>query len=324
VSLLRAFALTFIAISIFALPATTDAATKQEQAEAQKKFEAALTLMDKKEYRPACRLLEQSQELDPGMGTLFRLAECYEHTDRLASAHKNYHEVAKAAELAGMMKRHKVAVDRAAAIEPRVAKLQLVLPEVVANIAGLEISVDDVLVERAKWQTPIMVDTGFHKVQVAVPTKPVWSEQAKVEKEGATARVEIPASLAEGVSQPTTGTGQMVAGLVVAGVGVAAMGAGVIVGVLARADYLSAENRCPNNVCDPEGFDTRSNAMTQGDLATVIFSIGAAAVVAGTVTWLTSPSGDDSAKPEESTEASLQWSLSATPQGPFGTVTLSW
>ena len=77
-------------------------------------------------------------------------------------------------------------------------------------------------------------------------------------------------------------------------------------------------------ICDPEGFDTRSNAMTQGDLATVIFSIGAAAVVAGTVTWLTSPSGDDSAKPEESTEASLQWSLSATPQGPFGTVTLSW
>ena len=100
--------------------------------------------------------------------------------------------------------------------------------------------------------------------------------------------------------------------------------AGVLVGVLARSDYLSVDNRCSGNVCDVEGVDTRRNAMVQGDLATAIFSVGAAALVAGTVTWLTSPSGDESSETEESTKASLDWRLSATADGAFGTVGVSW
>ena len=48
----------------------------------------------------ACEKLAKSQSLDPGMGTQYRLAECYEKLGRLASAYEQYTAVADAAKAA--------------------------------------------------------------------------------------------------------------------------------------------------------------------------------------------------------------------------------
>src|SRR4051812_40558717 len=64
---------------------------------AQAAFEDAMALMVAKRYREACSRFEVSQRLDPGMGTQFRLAECYANLGRVASAYRLYSEVMEAA-----------------------------------------------------------------------------------------------------------------------------------------------------------------------------------------------------------------------------------
>src|SRR4051812_44001967 len=56
-------------------------------------------------YAAACPKFEESQKLDPGMGTLYRLADCYEHVGRTASAWAAFVEVAGSAKTSGQQAR---------------------------------------------------------------------------------------------------------------------------------------------------------------------------------------------------------------------------
>ena len=49
-------------------------------------FNEATDTMEAGDYDQACRALEESQRLDPGVGTLRYLAQCYEEQRRTASA----------------------------------------------------------------------------------------------------------------------------------------------------------------------------------------------------------------------------------------------
>lgn len=47
---------------------------------------AARGLVQKGDWAAACPKFEESERLDPGIGTLYHLADCYEHVGRLATA----------------------------------------------------------------------------------------------------------------------------------------------------------------------------------------------------------------------------------------------
>jgi hypothetical protein len=53
---------------------------------AQALFERGKTLLDQRRVDDACRAFEESQRLDPGIGTLFHLADCEERRGRTATA----------------------------------------------------------------------------------------------------------------------------------------------------------------------------------------------------------------------------------------------
>jgi hypothetical protein len=170
-------ALAAIAITASALPARAGEQEKQAQA----LFVDGMKLMAKKQYAEACDKLARSQELDPGMGTQYRLAECYEKLGRLASAFDQYTAVADAAKAAGKPDREAVARKRAAGLEPRVAKLTIVLPPSVAALSGLTVARDGKPVDAKLYGTPIPVDPGDHVVTVNAPGKKtfegkVWAE----------------------------------------------------------------------------------------------------------------------------------------------------
>ena len=288
--LCQSIALAIACLWLLLAAAPARAATPQQVAEAEAAFRQARTLMKQGKHREACPLLEKSQKLDPGMGTQFRLAECYEKTNRLASAWRHYRAVARMAQMTNRAKRQKFAQARAAALEPRLRKVVIALPAAVQKVVGLTVERDGKVVERSAWQLAAPVDAGLHRVKVTVPGNPPWSTEVRAGKEGSTVTVQVPSLEVLQVNKPNDGKGQRIAGLVTAGTGLVGIGAGIVVGLMARSSYQAADGDCPGNVCNQAGFDRRNRARTQGDVATVIFAVGAAAMTAGTVVWLTAPS----------------------------------
>jgi hypothetical protein len=72
------------------------------------------------------------------------------------------------------------------------------------------------------------------------------------------------------------------------------MVAGIAVGLAAKTSYEeSGEAHCPEGWCDAEGISAANDARVEGDIGTVLFAAGAAALVAGAITWIASPSSSD-------------------------------
>jgi len=156
------------------------AATETEK-EAQALFLAAMKLLASKQYGEACDKLARSQELDPGMGTQFRLAECYEKLGRPAGAFIQYSAVAEAAKAAGKLEREAVARRRAAALEPKVARLTITVPPSVAALPGLEVTRDGASLLEKEWGTPQPVEPGDHLVMVRARGKKPWESKVWAE-----------------------------------------------------------------------------------------------------------------------------------------------
>ncbi len=106
-------------------PAAAAETTASQRASAEALFQQATQLMDEKRYAEACEKLSGSQDLDPALGTMLYLADCYEHAGRSASAWALFHEAADTAQRAGQADRQRIALERATSLEGRLAKLEV-------------------------------------------------------------------------------------------------------------------------------------------------------------------------------------------------------
>lgn len=86
-----------------------------------------------------------------------------------------------------------------------------------------------------------------------------------------------------------SGSGQRTIGLIVGGAGVIGFGVGTVIALGAKSKYDDASKYCVGNVCTQEGKDARDDAITKGNVATIVGGIGLAALVGGAVLWLTAP-----------------------------------
>ncbi len=269
------------------------APSNADKATAQTLFDDGLKLLGKKQYAEACSKLEESQRLDPGMGTQYRLAECYEKLGRVASAWAQYREVVDAAKAAGLPDRERKARERAAAIEPRLPRLIIAVP---APVKGLHVMRDGAEIGQGQYGSAVPVDPGPHNIEAKAAGFEGWSSKVDI-AEKATLTVTVPelkASSTAGKSETPvakeTGRDTRTLGLVVASVGVVGLAASGLLMLGARSTYAESDAHCVGNTCDAEGVDIRDRARGRGNVATVVFGVGAAALVAGGVLWLTSPS----------------------------------
>src|SRR6516165_8666630 len=92
-------------LSVWLAPAALQAAG--DEAEARVLFFEARKLVAAGQYSSACPKFEESYRLDPGIGTNFNLADCYEHTGRIASAWARFLDVAASTRAAGQIEREK-------------------------------------------------------------------------------------------------------------------------------------------------------------------------------------------------------------------------
>ena len=161
-----------------------------DEAGARVLFAEGRKLADDGRYAEACPKFEASFRLDPGIGTNFNLADCFEHLGRTASAWGRFLDVAAATKAAGQSQREQAARARAAALEPGLARLVV---EVSSPVEGLIVERDGVPIGRASWGLALPVDPGAHVLAASAPGKKRWSQSTTVPNLSTTVAVAVPA-----------------------------------------------------------------------------------------------------------------------------------
>jgi hypothetical protein len=155
-------------------------------------FDAGRKAMAARDYPQAIEKLQQSQKLDPAVGTLLNLAECYVTLGRTASAWSAYRDAASLAANTKQGEREKYATKKAQELEPQLSHLLVfVRPE--ARSRGLSLTRNGVTLPEGLWGTSIPVDPGAQHIEAAAPEHVSWTFDIDVADNGGSARVEVPA-----------------------------------------------------------------------------------------------------------------------------------
>jgi serine/threonine-protein kinase len=294
-----------LGLGLAAAPAWAEP-TAEMRAGAAALFEDARRLMTAGKHAEACPKLEESQRIDPGMGTLFNLAACYEAVGRTASAWVGYRDVAVQAAAANQPDREKAARTKASALEAKLMRLKIIAG---ADTPGLEIRRDGLVVNPALVGTALPLDPGPHTLSASAPGKETWEHNVLLEHPGATVNVEVPplgdkpagAPVAVQPSRepaPPPGDGvsprpwQMPLGITATAVGAVGLGVGTAFGFLAKSAFdASNVSNCnkTTNACNGAGLSQRSDAVLKGNVGTGAFIAGGVLAAAGIVLWATAP-----------------------------------
>jgi hypothetical protein len=290
---------------------------------AQVLFDQGKKLAAAHNYAEACPKFEESQRLEPALGTLLNLADCYEHQGKLASAWIRFLELSAKARAAGHTERARIGHDRAAALGPRLSNLVISVPDA-SRVDGLEVQRDGTRVGPAEWGTPIPADPGAHTISASAQARKPWSTSVTVADGAKTATVVVPElALApvEAKAQATKPAGivthdstspfaetpppnrglppQKILALVSGGLGVVGVGLGSYAGLVAISKRDDAFKTCPSRTCTP-GVDpqaavaSESDSQTWGNVSTVAFIVGGVGLAAAAVLWFTAPKSDQS------------------------------
>jgi hypothetical protein len=327
---MNASRITAMAVAIFligrAAPALAQSA--EDKAAAERLFNDAMTLMDRKDYDGACPKFAESLRLDAGIGVMLHLADCYEHLGRAASAWGMFREAAELATRQGDDRRAEVARRHAAALEPSLSTLTITI---VAPDPALTVTRDGVEVGRAQWGLAIPVDPGPHVVAATAPGSRSWQTTTHVPGAHASVTLAVPALEPEAPSRgepaptpvpavaaaasvasvgavapsapsaspapppgsaPASSLGTMrISAIAAGGAGLVGLGLGAYFGLRAGSDLAdsNANGNCVGDHCNDAGTRARNDALGAATASTVAFVVGAAAVGAGVVLWLVAP-----------------------------------
>lgn len=189
--------------SVLAGPAAAEP-SREDRAAALALFDDGRKLAGAKKYAEACPKFEASLRLDPGLGTLLNLSDCYEQIGRTASAWSGFRDAASQARATNQTDREKVARERAAALESKLSRVRIVVPAELAG-AALTITRDGSPLPASLVGTPIPVDPGRHTIRVAAEGKEAWETTVDVPANGKTVDVMVPATASKpGAPAPTS------------------------------------------------------------------------------------------------------------------------
>jgi hypothetical protein len=267
--------------------------------------------------------------LDPAAGTLLNLARCREKIGQTASAWATYHDAVTAAKAVGQVERERAAREGAAALEPSLPRLTIVVsPE--ARAANPQVRRDGVDLPSDLWGVTLPVDPGEHLVEATSPGKQRWAVKTSVQPRG-TAIITVPplaavpaataptmmygaptvpsaehpsasnstqapsAAKRETADASSGWSGAKTAALVVAGVGVAGLTVGAVQWARFEQKKDEANTICPGSACHEPEHTTAVGLLDEANSARTIGivagGIGAAALVGAAVLWFTAPAG---------------------------------
>ena len=274
-----------------------------QSAEAEALFNDGDKLFKQGKLEQACDAFDASNRIESRAGTLIRLGECREKTNKLASAWSAYKDA-----LTRVKDPHKqkVASERVAALEPRLSHLTVAVPAD-ARVDGLALTRNGKPIDPGLWNRAVPIDGGDYEIAANAPGRVAWQGTATVPIEGSSITISVPAlaEVPKPVAPPPVAvkphepdepappgmfTTKRTVAVVVLAVGVGAVVSGALLGNSAKTKQHDAYALCANPaIACPEADQANSLIATGHDRALeadVGFAIGAvAAIVAGTL-WL--------------------------------------
>lgn len=307
-----------LAVMFTLCPALAAAQSASEtKAAADALFDEGKRLLAAGDLDHACPKFEASLQLLDQLGVRLNLADCHERQGRTATAWAEFREAASQADKRGDA-RASYARQRTDALGTRLVKLQITVPAG-SQLPGLSVRRDGAPVPSATFDSPLPVNPGSYTLEASAPGYQPWSRRVELKQPGEVVTVEIPRlnatrvepSRAIGAKPPApAGKPQRseqpdeplaladdgarhrrhVLGIGVGAGGVAALAAGVVLGLEARSKWNSAGAHCnADHVCDPTGVSINHDAHVLGNAGTVVGGVGLAALVAGAVVYVTAP-----------------------------------
>ena len=270
-------------------------------AEAEELFKQGRAALEAKDYATACSKLAESNRLERAVGTLISLAQCQEAQGNLASARQHWQEAADFADaLQDRLQRGANARQRFTELDKRVPRLTIKLA---ANAPpSTVVKRDEVTLTNASFGSALPVDPGNHVLVVsAYQHEPRTFEVTLAEGDAKQLEVEPgvelpppPPSTSPGLAAHETGGGTTMrtAAYVVGAVGIVGVGLGAVFGLQASAKWSSAQEACKPGACGAgsQARDDKDAASSAGNLSTVTFIIGGAALATGVTLLVLAPS----------------------------------
>jgi hypothetical protein len=268
-------------------------------------------------YEAACPKFADSETLDPAPGTALNLAICYKKLGKLATAWAAFQSAQTLAVRAGQNDRARAAKNEIAALEPKLSRLTVSVPEL-AQVPGLEIRCDDRPILRSEWGLPLPRDGGGHEIVASAPNRKEWRTRVDLKESGQRLTVEVP-TLEDAPSvgpeagattagprpagqtanpssapistpsdaespQDARGQAQRVIGLTIGGAGLATLVTGGVLAIVAKFQSNHAVDE-HNSASGPDSAGAVHLANTAG----VVVGIGAGVAAVGAVVWLAAP-----------------------------------
>jgi hypothetical protein len=289
------------AVAAITFVASTASAQSTDSAAAQALFDEGMRLLGEGHTAEACPKLAESFRLERAPGTEFRLGECYEKIGRIASAWSAFVSVADASKAAGRADREQIARQHASALEPRLTRVVIDVPQA-ARVPKLIVKRNGVVVGEPQWGTAVPVDPGEQTVEAEAAGKRPWSTKQAANGEGARIVVTIPvlddAPIA--VESPPPPPPPPVAerdrtpAWIAFGVAAVGIGVGSATGLVALSKGSNVTDACHDDpVCPASVRDDYDTSRTMGTVSTISFVVAGVALAAG-IALLVWPSHDSS------------------------------
>jgi hypothetical protein len=310
-----------ISLALGLTPGVGHADSGGDKAAAEALFDAGLALLKSGKHAEACPKLESSQRIDPAVGTLMYLGECYARLGRTASAWAAFREASSMARALNQLDRAKTATERASALEAELSYLRVTVPPTLAQV---EITVvrNGVVVPRDLYGVEVPVDPGSIEVKATARGREEFSESvtltAKDRKtitlsglapipgadlEQAPANAGTTTAMAQnGSGAPATtgavtsdslksdpGMGRLLP-IALGAAGVVGLGVGTVYGLKAMSKNSDAEKTCSGATCsDRAGVELTEEAEDAALISNIAFGAGTVLLAAGVVLFITLP-----------------------------------
>ncbi|WP_437509811.1 hypothetical protein [Sorangium sp. So ce1099] len=145
-----------------------------EESAAERLFREGRALLVEQRFAEACPKLEESQRLEPSLGTKLNVAFCHERLGDVATAWVGFQEALITARTAGDAAREAFARARLDALAPRVPWLRVRVSAGDAGADQVAILLDGAALDPVAWDKELPVDPGEHVVAAAHQGEVFW------------------------------------------------------------------------------------------------------------------------------------------------------